>query len=120
MARKPTVKQLVDASPIVFLEQELIDLRTWLGTSESKRNAAAYVAGIRAAAELHGQLDALRNPTAAVGPDPTKDMTDEEVVAATAEGLRGLPLAMLDDILELVGAERVVRTPDLRVVEGGQ
>lgn len=120
MARKRTPKQVASLPRADHLQEKILNLEEFLGTSDAKRNGAAYVAGTRLSASLKAELDALLNPIS-VQSDPTKGMTDAEITNALATALRALPLALLDDVLDAVGAERVPNAqPALTVVTGGQ
>lgn len=102
-----------------YLVAKLDDLDKFLKSNDAKRNGAAFVAGTRLAATLRGELEAIRNPVGQPAADPTAGLTDAEVRLALVEGLRALPLAELDEVLDLLGAERLARVaPMLRVVDG--
>ena len=120
MARKPAKIDVVDLPQADYLRLKLVKLEAFLESPDALRNGASYVAGTRLAATLRGELEALRNPAALAASDPTAGMTDAEVIAAMGEALRALPLPVLDEVLDNIGAERAPRaSPNLRVVDGG-
>lgn len=118
MARKPTTATIIAKSHPDYMVAKLEDLEKFLATGDARRNAAAFVAGTRLAANLHAEIEALKTaPTETA--NTLAGLSDDEIVSKLAEALQALPLIQLDDVLERIGAERSARAqpPPLRVVE---
>lgn len=96
---KPIAKESV--------QRHLQALEEWLETEAAKRNGAAYVAGIRLAANLHGELAEEDEG------EPSADLTPDELVTVLLDAIPGLSDQVLD---RLAAAVNMRRTPRLTVV----
>ena len=115
--KKLTPEQLIQLEQIPYLEQKIIALETNLATKSAQSSHQAYVAGIRLVVTLRGELQKLRDIAARPAEkDEDADLTDDELVERYVEGLRELPLPLVDRLLEAIGAARL--PVDLRVVPG--
>lgn len=112
----PVAPRWVQMSRRTYLERNLAETHLDI---EAARDAESWqaVATLRMRArDIRTELDEL----AAASKEPasaTDGKTRAELMAMLVEALRSLPMTLLDDVLDEIGAERSVRGPVLRVVD---
>lgn len=99
-------KSLADLSHPAVLRKKIDESEAFLQTSDARRNAAAFVAGQRFVVELHEKLEAAALAAQKPADDPTANMTDAQIIGELIRQLLALPVSMLDDVLDGVGADR--------------
>lgn len=116
MARKKSTKSTLLLPQDEYLETKILELEDFLASDNGKRNGAAYVAATRLAANLRGELEAIRNPKGAEPENPAADLSDHDLVTGICEAVAGWPDEALDRLESALLLRRTGR-PQLKVVE---